>query len=92
MLIIKLSNESIRFSPGDGFSLSRPGCVVYKPSPFVHLLRTKTAQTGIAPRAFGMDRPDEDGKWELRAVSWPSAASPWWGTEGQHCSLLSGDQ
>lgn len=40
MLIIKLSNESIRFSPVDGFSLSYPGVVVYKPSSFFHLLRT----------------------------------------------------
>lgn len=31
-LIIKLSNESISFSPVDGFSLSCPGVVVCKPN------------------------------------------------------------
>lgn len=41
MLIIKLSNESICFSPVDGFGLSHPGVVVNKPSSFFHLLRTK---------------------------------------------------
>lgn len=44
MLIIKLSNESISFSPVDGFSLSSPGVVVHKPNSIFHLpllLRTK---------------------------------------------------
>lgn len=38
MLIIKLPNESITFSPVDGFSLSCPGVVVYKPNSIFHLL------------------------------------------------------
>ena len=37
MLIIKLSNESISFSPVDGCSLSCPGIVVYKPNSMFHL-------------------------------------------------------
>lgn len=44
MLIIKLSNESISFSPVDGFSLSCPVVAVYEPNSIFHLpllLRTK---------------------------------------------------
>lgn len=60
MLIIKLSNESIRFSPVDGFSLSHPGVVVYKPSSFFHLLRTKLS-TGRDFSSCLLGWTDEDG-------------------------------
>lgn len=63
MLIIKFSNESIRFSPADGFSLSHPGVVVYRPSSFFSPAQDKTQRRQrflLVPS--GMDRPDEDGE------------------------------
>lgn len=62
MLIIKLSNESIRFSPVDGFSLSRPGVGVYKPSSFFSPAQDKAQhRQRLLLVPSGMDRPDEDG-------------------------------
>lgn len=89
MLIIKLSNESIRFSPVDGFSLSRPGGGVYKPSSFFHLLRTKHS-TGrdCSSCLLGWTGQTRMGtltwEWELREILWLAAASSWWGAEGHH--------
>lgn len=89
MLIIKLSNESIRFSPVDGFGFSPSWCCgVPTQIIFFHLLRTKHSTGRDCSLCLGWAGQMRMGtvtwEWQWRDVSWPSAASSWCGAEGQH--------